>query len=150
ADLDDNESDSEDDYGFSANCGHHISHQVKNDPGGQHSDFQCKLEVPIIPQIKTDFPSVVVDREIARMRNEVDNPVRKHSKANEHECLFLISRDPSHRYLCHVERSRDISRYHNSMACTALKVRDSSTPLGMTLTRRACQSRPSTTLCGHA
>ena len=39
--------------------------------------------------------------------------------ANEHECLFLISRDPSHRYLCHVERSRDISRYHNSMARTA-------------------------------
>src|SRR5437899_1809181 len=65
--LDDNEGDSESDYGSFTNCRHRISREVKHDPGPKQPDFQCKFGAPIIPQTETDFPRVVVDREIWRM-----------------------------------------------------------------------------------
>jgi len=67
--LDDNEGDSEIDHRSFTNCRHRISGQVKQDPCTKQPDFQTKLLIPIIPQAKTHFPRVVVDREVTRMRD---------------------------------------------------------------------------------
>src|SRR5438552_9917138 len=45
------------------NCWHRISRQVKQEPHAKRPDFQSTLRIPIIPQAKTHFPRVVVDRE---------------------------------------------------------------------------------------
>ena len=66
ADLNNNENKSERDHSSFANCWHRVSREVQDDPGGEQRDLQRKLRVAIIPQTKTDFPFVVVDREIAR------------------------------------------------------------------------------------
>jgi hypothetical protein len=74
---------SERDHSSLANCRHRISRQVKSDPAGEQRDLQRKLRVAIIPQTKADLPSVVVDREIARVRNEIENPVRENCQADD-------------------------------------------------------------------
>jgi hypothetical protein len=68
-DLDDNQENSKKDNGLSSNYGHHISRQVNDDPNAKQRDLQCEFRVPIIPQTKTNFPSVVIDREVTRMCN---------------------------------------------------------------------------------
>src|SRR5262245_55830032 len=75
ADLDDDQGDAERDHSSLANCRHDISSQVKSDPAGEQCDLECKLRVTIIPQTKTDLRCVVVDREIAGMRDEIENPM---------------------------------------------------------------------------
>src|SRR5207244_11260714 len=68
ADLDDEQRDPEGDYGYFANCRHHIPREIKNYPASKERDLQCKFRVAITPQTETDLPSVIVDREIATMR----------------------------------------------------------------------------------
>jgi len=63
------------DSGSFASCRHGIASQVKNNSDGEQSDFQSELQAAIIPQTKANFPFVVVDREIVRMRNKIENPV---------------------------------------------------------------------------
>src|SRR5438067_2430109 len=53
------------------------------DPASKQRDFQRKLRVAIVPQTEADFPSVVVDREIARVRNEIENPMREDCEADD-------------------------------------------------------------------
>ena len=83
ADLHDDQSDSERDHSSLADCRHRISRQVESDAAGKQRDLQRKLRVAIVPQTKADFPCVVVDREIAGMRNEVENPVRENCEADD-------------------------------------------------------------------
>src|SRR6266511_672198 len=88
--LDHNERDSESDHSCFANRRHRISRQVKHDPDAKQPDFQCELRIPIIPQTETHFPRVVVDREITRMRDEVENPVRENSQAYNQSGVFPV------------------------------------------------------------
>src|SRR5438132_3284443 len=90
ADLDHNQRDSEGDYDYFANCRHHIPREVKNYGASKERDLQCKLRVTITPQTKTNFPSVVVDREIARMRNDVEKPMREDRKTDNECCRSLV------------------------------------------------------------
>src|SRR5437773_6233090 len=89
--LDDNEGDPESDHGSFPNRQHRISRQVKHDPDAKQPDFQRKLGIPIIPQTKAHFPRVVVDREITRMRNQVENPVRQNSEAYDQSSRLSVS-----------------------------------------------------------
>src|SRR5207249_7418166 len=68
----------------------HISRQVKHNPDAKQPDFQRKLGIPIIPQAAAHFPRVVVDREITRMRNQVENPVRENSGAHHKSTVFPV------------------------------------------------------------
>src|SRR5207248_6726488 len=86
ANLGHNQRDPEGDYGYFANCRHYITREIKNYPASKERDLQCKLRVTITPQTNTNFPSVVVDREIARMRNEVEKPMRENCKADDQCC----------------------------------------------------------------
>jgi hypothetical protein len=65
---------------------HRILCKVHGDSVSEQRDFQHELRVAIIPQTKTDFPSVIVDREIAWMGNEVENPVRENCETNDEYC----------------------------------------------------------------
>jgi hypothetical protein len=60
---------------------------------------------------------------------------------------LLLTAFSHHHKLCHVERSRDISRYHNSTAALQKKVRDSSISLGMTPPGGADQTSRGATVC---
>src|SRR5439155_190412 len=86
--LDDNEDDSESDHSSFSNCRHRISRQAKHDSGAKQPNFQRKLGIPIIPQTETHLPRVVVDREITRMRDQVENPVRENSGAHHKSSVF--------------------------------------------------------------
>src|SRR4029453_10204840 len=88
--LDDNEGDSKSDHYSFTNCGHRISRQVKHDSDAQQPDFQRKFGIPIMPQPKADFPRVVVDGEITRMRDEVQNPMRENSQAHDQSRVFRV------------------------------------------------------------
>src|SRR5437773_6778763 len=88
--LDDNEGDPESDHGSFPNRQHRISRQVKHDPDAKQPDFQRKLGIPIIPQAEAHFPRVVVDREITRMRNQVESPVRENSGAHHKSSVFPV------------------------------------------------------------
>src|SRR5215475_12304952 len=80
--LDNNQGESEGDHRSFANYRHRISRQVKHDPHSEQRYFQCELRVSIIPQTETDFPSVVVNREITRMGDEIENPMRENGDTN--------------------------------------------------------------------
>src|SRR6266436_5372600 len=77
ANLDHNPRDPEGDYGYFATCGHYITGEIKNYPASKERDLQCKFRVAITPQTETGFPSVIVDCEIARMRDEIEKPMRE-------------------------------------------------------------------------
>ena len=81
--LHDNQSNPKTDDGSFASCRHGIACQIKDNSSGEQSDFQSEFQAAIIPQTKANFPCVVVDREISRMRNEVENPVRKNSHGHD-------------------------------------------------------------------
>ena len=82
-DLNNDESSSKRNHSSLANYRHRISCKIKSDPASKQRDFQRKLRVPIVPQTEADFPSVVVDREIARVRNEIENPMREDCEPND-------------------------------------------------------------------
>src|SRR6266576_3000634 len=86
ANLDDDQANSKADYRRFANCRHHIPREIKNYPASKERDLQCKFRVAVVPETKTNFPSVIVDREIARMRNEVENPMREDRCADDQSC----------------------------------------------------------------
>src|SRR5206468_12290962 len=88
--LDDNEGGPESNHSCFADRRHHISRQVKQDPCAKQPDLQCKLWIAIIPYAETYFPRVIVDREVTRMRNQVENPVRKHSQAHDQGGVFRV------------------------------------------------------------
>src|SRR5262249_31144739 len=68
---------------FLANRRRHIARQVKENAADEQSDFQSKFWVPVIPQTKTNFPRIIVNGEIARMCNEIENPVGENGNAHQ-------------------------------------------------------------------
>src|SRR5438105_1857531 len=54
---------------------HYIAPQIERNPERKETDFHNKLRVAIVPQSKTNFGSVIVDRQIAGMRDEIENPM---------------------------------------------------------------------------
>src|SRR5207249_8238911 len=96
SDLDNGQANAKADRGRFSRERHHVSRQVEDDSAGKQRDFQCKLWIAIIPRAKSDFPSVVVDRQIARMSNEIEDPMRKNSHAhNQGSRLYVRVTEPT-------------------------------------------------------
>src|SRR6266536_5147543 len=81
--LNNYESDSESDRGPLAYCRHYIACQIKDDAQRKQRVLQRKLRLAIVPQTETNLGSVIVNREIVRMRDEIENPMREDCDADD-------------------------------------------------------------------
>jgi len=66
-----------------ANCRHRIPHKVRSDPDSEERKFRRKLRIPIIPQTEINFSFVIVNREVARMRDQIEYPVRDNRESDD-------------------------------------------------------------------
>src|SRR4029077_10963327 len=85
------EGDSENDHGPLANRRHYIACQIERDPQPKQRDLQGKLRVAIVPQTETNLGSVIVNGEIVRMRDEIENPMREHCGADDQRRGFCVA-----------------------------------------------------------
>jgi hypothetical protein len=67
-------------------CDFTISLQIDKDTGEKNCDLQSELKTSVVPKAKADLPSVIVDREIRTMNNQIQDPMGKDSKGNDPRC----------------------------------------------------------------